>query len=110
MKNLLLEIMYVLCGLVSVVTAVYAIRDKEHPSAKITSLFWLLLGVVFIFGNYIPGYVSGIILVVMSILSATKRFSLGHRRIQTMRLEKRRQKTSATNCLFRHWQLVSLHF
>lgn len=77
MKDLLLEVMYVLCGLVSIITAVYAIKDKEHPSAKVTALFWTLLGIVFIVGKYIPGYISGIILVVMSILAATKKVKFG---------------------------------
>ena len=29
MKDMLLESMYVLCGLVSIIAAVYAVKDKE---------------------------------------------------------------------------------
>ena len=77
MKDMLLEIMYVLCGLVSIIAAVYAVKDKEHPSSKVTAVFWTLLGIVFIFGKYIPGSVSGIILVVMALLASTKKVTFG---------------------------------
>lgn len=77
MKDMLLEIMYVLCGLVAIITAIYVVNDKAHPSSKVTAIFWTLLGIVFIFGKYIPGTVSGIILVVMALLASTKKVTFG---------------------------------
>lgn len=77
MKDTLLEIMYVLCGGVAIITALHALRDDKHPSGRITALFWTLVGIIFIFGKVLPGYISGIILIIMAILSATKKVSYG---------------------------------
>ena len=49
--NNIAEIIYILCGLVSVATA---IRGLKNEKAKIgTFLFWFILGIIFIFGKII---------------------------------------------------------
>lgn len=64
------EFFYVLCGLVSFDTALRATKNKE---AKIgTSLFWCLLGIIFMFGKLIPSVVTGALLIIMGCLTATK--------------------------------------
>ncbi len=77
MKLILLETIYVIAGLISLVTAFYAFTDKKHPSPKATSLFWGLLGLVFIVGKYIPPVAVGIILVVMGCITAMKKVKFG---------------------------------
>lgn len=50
--NNIAEIIYALCGLISISTA---IRGLKNEKAKIgTFLFWLILGVIFIAGKFIP--------------------------------------------------------
>ncbi len=39
MKNTLLELIYIIAGLIAVMTAVYAFKDDKHPSPKGTALF-----------------------------------------------------------------------
>lgn len=39
MKGILLELIYVCAGLIAIMTALYALRDPEHPSPKGTALF-----------------------------------------------------------------------
>lgn len=59
------------------ITALYTIKDKKHPSAKLTAMFWVFLGVIFVAGPYIPGVVSGMIIVAMGILAATGKVTFG---------------------------------
>ena len=62
------EFFYVLCSFVSFDTAYRATRNKE---AKIgTTLFWALLGVIFMLGKVLPNVLIGVMLVVMGCLTA----------------------------------------
>ncbi|MGL5124742.1 MAG: 5-oxoproline transporter, DUF979 family subunit, partial [Fusobacteriaceae bacterium] len=42
--------MYIVAGLVSVVTGFYAFFDKEHKKRVGTALFWITFGGIFMFG------------------------------------------------------------
>ena len=71
-SNMLLEIFYIIIGIMMLNTAVLTLRDKNHKAKIGTSLFWALLGIIFIFGPYIPSVVVGGILVVIAVLTLTK--------------------------------------
>ncbi len=74
LTNIAPEIIYTLCGLVSIYTAITAIsKDKKAIG---TALFWSLFGITFIFGKVIPYEVTGIILVIMGLLTVTKQVKL----------------------------------
>lgn len=77
MKANLLEIFYVLAGLVSIITAIHALRDEKHPHKKETALFWFLFGAIFIVGKYIPAALVGAMLLLMGVLTAMKRVTFG---------------------------------
>lgn len=77
MKGILLELIYVCAGLIAIMTALYALRDPEHPSPKGTALFWGLLGIVFIVGKYIPAELVGLILIAMGCMTAMKKVKFG---------------------------------
>ena len=77
MKGILLEIIYICAGLIALMTAMYALKDSEHPSPKGTALFWGLLGIVFIVGKYIPAELVGAILIGMGCITAMKKVSFG---------------------------------
>ena len=69
------EFFYVLCGLVSFDTALRATRNEK---AKVgTSLFWCLLGIIFMFGKLLPPVFIGALLVVMGCLTATHQVQMG---------------------------------
>jgi uncharacterized membrane protein len=75
--DILLNIMYVLSGLVSFTTGIYAFLDKKHSKRIGTGLFWVIFGLLFIFGPYInPTYV-GMSLLFLGILTVTKNVSFG---------------------------------
>jgi len=77
MKSTLLEVIYIIAGLIAVMTAFHALKDENHPSKVGTALFWGLLGFVFIVGKYIPDYMVGVILLLMGCITAMKKVSFG---------------------------------
>ena len=76
-SNMLLEIFYIIIGIMMLNTAVLTLGDKNHKAKIGTSLFWALLGIIFIFGPYIPSVVVGGILVVIAVLTLTKQVKPG---------------------------------
>lgn len=76
-SNMLLEIFYIIIGIMMLNTAVLTLRDKNHKAKIGTAIFWTLLGVIFVFGPYIPSVVVGGILVVIAVLTLTKQVKQG---------------------------------
>lgn len=76
--TLLLSLLYILAGFVSLSVAVYTIKDDNHPSRIATALFWTILAVIFMFGDYMPPVIVGILLVGMGILTAFKQVKVGN--------------------------------
>ena len=73
--NNIAEIIYALCGLISISTA---IRGLKNEKAKIgTFLFWLILGVIFIAGKFIPYKVTGALLLVLGAITVTGQLKPG---------------------------------
>lgn len=77
MNNTLLEIFYVLVGLLMYLVTFNVMKDSEHPAKVGTALFWGILGTIFTFGSYLSGVLVGILLVVIGILTATKKVKIG---------------------------------
>lgn len=63
----LLEILYILCGLVCIYAGVKNAKDKENPSRLGTAIFWIILGIVMTLGRYIPNKVNGVLVFLMVI-------------------------------------------
>lgn len=77
MLNILLEIMYIICGIILIVCGLYALTDNANPKKLGTALFWIIFGVIFIAGPYINPAIIGALLLVMGILTATKNVRVG---------------------------------
>ena len=77
-SNMLLEIFYIIIGIMMLNTAVLTLKDKNHKAKIGTTLFWSLLGIIFIFGPYIPSVIVGGILVVIAVLTLTKQVKTGN--------------------------------
>lgn len=75
MTNIAPEIIYSLCGLVSLDTAWRGLKNEKAKYG--TALFWTLLGIIFIFGKWIPYAITGGMLCVMGILTVTKQVQMG---------------------------------
>ena len=76
--NNLLEFFFILTGFLLIYTAGSVFMDKTHPTRLGTTLFWLLLGVIFALGNFIPYTLSGIMLLVIGVLTLFKQVKIGH--------------------------------
>lgn len=72
MVDILLFVIYAIIGLICISLAVSAMRSKEQLARIGTGLFWAILGIIFILGDYIPANIIGILIIVMAVLSASK--------------------------------------
>lgn len=77
----ILEFFFIVIGLLLVYTASEVFRDVKHPTRFGTALFWLVLGIVFAFGNFIPAIINGVLIMVMGILTLFKQVRLGEVKI-----------------------------
>ena len=77
LSTLLLDVFYIFIGLFMGVTMVFTIKDKNHKTRIGTAMFWGILAIVFMAGNYIPSIIVGILVVLIAILSATKQINIG---------------------------------
>lgn len=72
-----LETVYVLTGAVLFIFAILNFRDKTNKRRATSALFWLLLGVVFMFGSLLPHAVTGLIILMMVALDGLGRVTHG---------------------------------
>lgn len=77
MINTLLEIMYIICGIILVVCGIYAFNDKENPKRIGSAIFWIIFGFIFMAGPYLNPKVVGGLLLVMGVITATKNVKVG---------------------------------
>lgn len=75
--NNILEIFYILMGIIMIFASVESFRDKENSARIGTGLFWLILGLIFAIGKYLPNVVIGLLIVFIGILSLLKQIKVG---------------------------------
>lgn len=87
--NNLQEVIFVLCGVVCFSAAIRGLKNDKNPYE--TFAFWFIIGIIFSFGKFIntagldkptpgkpiPAYVVGILIVILGLLSAAKRVTVG---------------------------------
>ena len=73
----LLEIVYIIIGLITFYAGVKNLLDKENPSRIGTAIFWCFFGVACAFGRWMPPEVTGILVVIMVIPAIFKRVKPG---------------------------------
>ncbi|PTJ79136.1 DUF979 domain-containing protein [Staphylococcus kloosii] len=72
----LLEIFYVLIGLQLFYTALRVLKAQDRSKKYGTALFWIILGVLFIFGPYIPSSINGVLILCMGALTLFKQVAI----------------------------------
>ena len=77
LSNTLLQIFYMMVGLYMGVTMVFTLKDKNHKTRIGTAVFWGILSAIFMFGDYIPSSIVGLLVVAIALLSATKQINIG---------------------------------
>lgn len=73
----LLEIIFIIIGLVTIYAGVKNAMDKNNPSRVGTGVFWCSLGIVLAFGRWIPFAVNGVIIIIMTIPAIFKKVKIG---------------------------------
>ena len=75
--NKVMEVIYIVMGLMCVYCGVKNLKDKKNPEPFGTFVFWAVLGIVLAFGRWLPSLVSGILVVVMCIPAILKKVKKG---------------------------------
>ncbi|HLQ41091.1 MAG TPA: DUF979 domain-containing protein [Tetragenococcus sp.] len=73
----LLEIMYIIMGLMVLYTGIKNLKDKSNPNRIGTAIFWCSLAIVLIFGRFIPAVINGVIIVIMTLPPILKKVNVG---------------------------------
>ena len=77
LSNKLLEVVYILIGLVCIYTGVLNARDQSNEKRPGSAAFWCILGVLLVLGKWIPDYVAGALLIAMCIPPIIKQVEKG---------------------------------
>lgn len=73
----LLEIIYMIMGLILIGTGIYNLMDQSNKSRLGTGIFWLILGIVIGFGRWIPSVWVGVMILLMTIPAILKKVVKG---------------------------------
>lgn len=73
----LLEIIFIVMGLLCLNTAQKNLRDKENKSPVGTAIFWSALGVVLCIGRWIPAQFSGLLVIIMTLPPILRKVKTG---------------------------------
>lgn len=73
----LLEVIFMIIGLVVFYTGIKNLKDKENPSPVGTAVFWCSMGIVIAFGRWIPPMINGIIILIMTVPAILKKVKIG---------------------------------
>lgn len=77
-RLLTLEAVYVLTGAVLLVFAWLTFTDRSNSRRVGSGLFWLILGIIFIFGGVMPYWLTGLLVLAMVGLDGAGRVVRGH--------------------------------
>ena len=77
-SNVLLEIFYIIVGLLMLNTAIDTLKDQEHKTRIGTAIYWTILSIIIIAGGAIPPVVVGALLLVIGVLTASKQVNIGN--------------------------------
>lgn len=84
LSNKLLEILYMIIGIVAIYTGVRNLLDKENKKNIGSGIFWCMLGVLFVIGKWIPPLWTGILLIIMVLPPIFKQVGVGKLSIPTL--------------------------
>ena len=84
LSNKLLEVVYILIGLVCIYTGVLNAHDQSNEKRPGSAAFWCILGVLLVLGKWIPDYVAGALLIAMCIPPIIKQVGKGKGGVPTV--------------------------
>ena len=82
-----LELIYILTGIILIVVSVLSFMDTTNSKRFGTGLFWLIYGISFVFGKYIPDEINGWMVIALAVIVATKQLGKGSYNESTMEMK-----------------------
>ncbi|MEG0077627.1 DUF979 domain-containing protein [Anaerorhabdus sp.] len=79
----LLEVLYIIIGLVAIYAGLKNLSDKGNPARVGTAVFWVCLGVACSLGRFLPAPVIGVLVFVMCIPAVLQRVKPGSSKAPT---------------------------
>jgi len=73
----LLEIVFIIMGLICIYSSIKNCKDKENPSPLGTAIFWGTLGVVLAIGRYLPPFITGVLIFIMAVPAVFRKVKIG---------------------------------
>lgn len=73
----LVECLYIIMGLICIRAGIKGYLDKKNQSRLGTGIFWIILGITFTFGKWLPPKASGILVIIMCIPAILKKVKPG---------------------------------
>ena len=64
LSDKLLEVAYIVMGLIAVYAGVRNAMDRTNPKRMGTAIFWVVCGMLFIVGRWVPSTVAGALVVI----------------------------------------------
>lgn len=98
-RLLSLETVYLMTGIVLWVFAAMTWRDNSNQHRITTSLFWFILGLIFIAGGIIPHWLTGLLVIAMVALDGAGRVARGSQR-EASKEEQAREADRLGNKIF----------
>ena len=77
LSNKLLEVLYIIMGLVSIYAGAKNAMDKKNPARLGTAIFWIALGIVLAFGRWIPSIGNGVLVAIMMVPAILRKVKAG---------------------------------
>ncbi|MCL2425677.1 MAG: DUF979 domain-containing protein [Oscillospiraceae bacterium] len=73
----LLEIVFIIMGLICIYAAVKNAKDKENAASIGTAVFWGALGIVLATGRYLPPLINGLLIFTMAVPAVFRKVKIG---------------------------------
>lgn len=74
-----LEFFFIIVGLQFLYTGYRSFKDKSNPKHITSALFWLMLGIIFIAGRFIPSIVNGLLVCGLAVITLFNGFQSSSR-------------------------------
>ena len=72
-----LDYFYYVLGLILLMVALMALRDRHNPKRYSSALFWALYAVIYLAGEWLPPVAAGVLMVAMALIAGFGGVALG---------------------------------
>jgi len=81
-----ISLVYALLGSLLLLVALLTAKDQSNPKRFSSALFWLLYGLVFLIGDYLPSALVGVIVIVLALIAGFGGLGQGFANIDDVKL------------------------